>query len=159
MGRSVYVSANAIGILPPSIGERHRPNRLFQNLPGQPNEKVHCPAMRAVMDNLLRRPGMPVWAAGMIDTNRASGAEGLNTTRDAGQKWPGELSRLFSPNPPLGSFTRSSYSSSTARPPRAAGGKPGCHRALGGHAPTASGANSVAWALGIRSGATPFGHV
>jgi hypothetical protein len=30
---------------------------------------------------------------------------------------------------------------------------------LGGLAPTASGANSVASALGIRSGATPFGHV
>src|ERR1017187_9238718 len=37
-------------------------------------------------------------------------------------------------------------------------GKPGCHRALGGLVPTASGANSVASALGIRSGATPFGH-
>ncbi len=37
-------------------------------------------------------------------------------------------------------------------------GKPGCHRALGGLAPTASGANSVASALGVRSGATPFGH-
>ena len=34
-------------------------------------------------------------------------------------------------------------------PPRATG-KPGCHRALGGLAPTASGANSVASALGIR---------
>jgi hypothetical protein len=37
-------------------------------------------------------------------------------------------------------------------------GKPGCHRALGGLVPTASGANSVASALGFRSGATPFGH-
>lgn len=31
------------------------------------------PAMRAVMDNLLRKPGMPVWAAGRIDGGRASG--------------------------------------------------------------------------------------
>src|SRR6185312_4561227 len=38
-------------------------------------------------------------------------------------------------------------------------GKPGCHGALGGLAPTAFGANSVASALGFRSGATPFGHV
>ncbi len=37
-------------------------------------------------------------------------------------------------------------------------GQPGCHRALGGLAPTASGANSVASALGIRSGATPSGY-
>src|SRR5690242_15103499 len=37
-------------------------------------------------------------------------------------------------------------------------GQPGCHRALGGLAPTASGASSVASALGIRSGATPSGH-
>jgi len=30
------------------------------------------PAMRAVMHNLLRKPGMPVWAAGKIDGGRAS---------------------------------------------------------------------------------------
>ncbi|HEY4085018.1 MAG TPA: ISNCY family transposase [Bryobacteraceae bacterium] len=30
------------------------------------------PAMRAVMDNLLRKPGMPVWAAGKIDNNHPS---------------------------------------------------------------------------------------
>src|SRR5665213_3354872 len=37
-------------------------------------------------------------------------------------------------------------------------GKPGCHRALEGLVPIASGANSVASALGFRSCATPFGH-
>jgi hypothetical protein len=34
-------------------------------------------------------------------------------------------------------------------------GKPGCHRALGGLAPTASGANSVASALGAFTGRDP----
>ena len=34
-------------------------------------------------------------------------------------------------------------------------GKPGCHRALGGLAPTASGANSVASALGSRTRRDP----
>jgi hypothetical protein len=38
-------------------------------------------------------------------------------------------------------------------------GQPGCHRALGGLAPTAFAANSVASASGFRSGATPFGHL
>lgn len=33
------------------------------------------PAMRTVMDNLLRKPGMPVWAAGKIDNNHASGSQ------------------------------------------------------------------------------------
>jgi transposase InsO family protein len=45
------------------------------NPPRKAKHPGPSPAMRAVMDNLLRKPGMPVWAAGKINNSHASGPQ------------------------------------------------------------------------------------
>jgi hypothetical protein len=57
-----------------AIHQRPTPAKpAAQSPPGAGKHPGPSPAMRTVMKNLLRKPGMPVWMAGRIDNSRTAG--------------------------------------------------------------------------------------